>query len=120
MLGADINCDGVEEVLVVVVAGEAAGVFEAEDVFEGGAFELCVGHGGDVEEGRGGGFGVGAAFAGGGGELVVHERVPAVFVFGEDGLDHYFEKVGAGLDADNVEDATFGFGEESFNFGIRI
>ena len=44
MLGADVDGDGVEEVLVVVVAGEAAGLFEVEDVFEGGAFELRVVH----------------------------------------------------------------------------
>ena len=30
---ADVDCDGVQEVLVVVVAGEAADVFQAEDVF---------------------------------------------------------------------------------------
>ena len=38
VLGADINCDGVEEILVVVMAGEAVALLEAQDIFEGGAF----------------------------------------------------------------------------------
>ena len=44
VLGADVDGDGVEQVLVVVVSGEAAGLFEQEDVFERGAFELRVAH----------------------------------------------------------------------------
>lgn len=44
MFGADVDGDSVEEVLVVVVAREAAVLrLEAEDVFEGGAFEVGVG-----------------------------------------------------------------------------
>ena len=49
VLGADVDGDGVEEVLVVVVPREAAVLFEAQDVLEGGAFEFCVRHGGDVD-----------------------------------------------------------------------
>lgn len=53
MFGADVHRDGVEEVLIVVVTGDAAGLFETEDVFESGALEFGVGHGGDVDDGVG-------------------------------------------------------------------
>ena len=118
VLGADVDGDGVEEVLVVIVAGKAAGAFEFEDVFEGGAFEFRVGHRGDVDDGVG--FGVGAAFTGAGREFVADKSVPSVFVFHGDGLDHDFHEVGAGLDADYVEDAAFGFHEKGFYVRIRV
>ena len=44
VFGADVDCDGVEEVLVVVVAGETGGLLKTENVFEGGTFEFGVGH----------------------------------------------------------------------------
>lgn len=118
VLGADVDCDFVEDVLVVVVAGEVADPFEAEDVFERDAFEFGVGHGGDVDEGSR--FGVGASAAGGGGELVTDESGPAVFVFYGDGLDHDFHQIGAGLYTDDVENAAFRLHEKRLGFSIRI
>ncbi len=104
VLGADVDGDGVEEVLVVVVAREAAVLrLEAEDVFEGGAFEVGVGERGEVDERvfRVGGAGMGAR------EFIADEGFPAVFVFGRDGFDHDFEEISARLHADDVEDAAF-------------
>lgn len=37
-----------------------------------------------------------------------------------DGFDHDLHEVGAGLHADDVEDAAFGFGEEGFDFGFGV
>lgn len=118
VLGADVDGDFVEEVLVVIVAGEVAYLLEAENIFESGAFEFGVGKGGHVDDG--GGFGVGATAAGGGGEFVIDERRPAIFVFHCDGFDHDFHEIGAGLDTDDVEDAAFRFHEERLGFGIGI
>lgn len=61
VFGTDVNCDGVEKVLVVVVAGDAAGLLEAENVFKGGTLEFGVGHGGDVDDGVG--VGISTSFA---------------------------------------------------------
>ncbi|KAL8954442.1 MAG: hypothetical protein Q9193_007244, partial [Seirophora villosa] len=118
VLGADVDGDFVEEVLVVIVAGEVAYLLEAENVFESGAFEFGVGKGGHVDDR--GGFGVGATAARGGGEFVIDERRPAIFVFHGDGFDHDFHEIGAGLHTDDVEDAAFRFHEERLGFGIRI
>ena len=118
VLGADVDGDGVEEVLVVVVPGQSARLFELEDVFERGALQLRVAHRGDVDQRVG--FGVGAAFAAAGGELVSDEIVPAHVFFRVDRLDHDFHEVGAGLDADDVEDAALGFHEEGLHFGIGV
>ena len=63
VLGADVDCDRVEQVLVVVVFRQAAHALEGDDVLEAGAFELRVGHRGEVEE-RGGTVCVGTAGAG--------------------------------------------------------
>lgn len=119
MLGADVDGDGVEEVLVVVVAREAAVLgLKAENVFESGAFKVGVGERGEVDE-RVGVFGVGGAGVGAG-ELVADEGFPAVFIFGRDGFDHDFEEVGARLHADDVEDAAFGFREEGFSLSVGV
>ena len=118
VLGADVDGDVVEEVLVVVAAAEAAEPFKLDDVFEGGAFEFGVGHGGYVDDG--GGFRVGASPAGGGRELVVDKGGPSVFVFHGDRLDHDFHEIGARLDADYVQNAAFGFHEERLGFCVRI
>ena len=48
VLCADVDGDGVEEVLVVVVFCEAAHGFELDYVFEGCAFEVWVGHAAEV------------------------------------------------------------------------
>ncbi len=117
VLGADVDGDGVEEVLVVVVAREAAVLrLEAEDVFEGGAFEVGVGERGEVDERvfRVGGAGMGAR------EFIADEGFPAVFVFGRDGFDHDFEEISARLHADDVEDAAFGFGEEGYGLSVGV
>lgn len=42
VLGADIDGNFVENVLVVVVTSEMAGLLETKDIFQGGAFELGV------------------------------------------------------------------------------
>lgn len=118
MLGADVDGDLVEEVLVMVVAGEAAELFKVEDVFEGGAFEFGVGHGGDVDDG--GGFRVDASAAGGGGQLVVDEGGPAVFVFHSDGLHHDFHEVCSRLHANDVQYAAFGLHEEGLGFSVGV
>ena len=118
VFGADVDCDGVEEVLVVVVPGETAVLFEAEDVFEGGAFQFCVGHGGDVDQGVG--FGVCRVFMRGGGEFVADERIPAIFIFHGDWFDHDLHQIAARFNADYVQDAAFGLGEQSLNFGVGI
>ena len=118
VFGADVDRDFVEDVLVMVVAGEVAGLFEVEDVFEGGAFEFGVGHGGNVDEG--GGFRVGASAARGGRQFVVDERGPAVFVVHGDGFDHNFHEARSGLYADDVEDAAFRFHEQRLGFSIGI
>lgn len=44
MFGSDVNGDGVEKVLIIVVAREPACLFEAKNVFEGSALEFGVGH----------------------------------------------------------------------------
>ena len=67
-------------------------MLELEDVFEGGALELGVGEGGEVDEGIFGG--VGRAFALGGGsargELGGDDVGPAGFVVVSDRFDHNF------------------------------
>lgn len=119
VLGADVDGDGVEEVLVVVVAREAAVLrLEAEDVFEGGAFEVGVGERGEVDEWVGG-FRVSSAGVGAG-KLITDKGFPAVFVFRRDWFDHDFEEVGARLHADDVENAAFGFGEEGFGISVGV
>lgn len=118
MLGADVDGDFVEEVLVVVVTSEAADLLQPKDVFECGAFELGVGKGGEVDDGSG--FGVGASSARVGGEFIVHNIGPAIFVLNGDGFDHDFHEVGTRLDPNDVKDATFRLHEERFGFSVGI
>ena len=61
VLGPDIYCNFVKEILIVVMASKAAKLFKAENVFEGDAFELGIGHRGDIDEGVG--FRVSAPFS---------------------------------------------------------
>ena len=60
MFCAYVNCDSIEQILVVVVAGETAILLEVEDVLKSGALKLCIAHGGNVSDGTG--FCVSAAF----------------------------------------------------------
>lgn len=122
MLGADINSDGVEEILVVVMSRKTTEAFQLEDVFESGAFELGVGEGGEVDEGVFGRIG-GALAVGGSGawrQFGGDDLGPAGFILVGDGLDHDLHEVAAGLHTDDVEDAAFGFGEEGFDFGFGV
>lgn len=57
----DVNRDGVEKVLVVVVPCYTIASLKPEYVFEGSALELGVGHCCDIDERIS--FGVGAAFS---------------------------------------------------------
>lgn len=122
VLGADIDCDGIEQVLVVIMPCKTAEVFKLEYIFKSGAFEFGVGERSEVDKGV---FrGVGGAFTdgggGAGGEFCCDDVGPAGFVVGGDGLDHDFHEGGAGLNADDVEDASFGFGEEGFDCGVGV
>lgn len=122
MLGADINSDGVEEILVVVMSRKTTEAFQLEDVFESGALELGVGEGGEVDEGVFGRIG-GALAVGGSGawrQFGGDDLGPAGFILVGDGLDHDLHEVAAGLHTDDVEDAAFGFGEEGFDFGFGV
>lgn len=118
VLRTDVDGEFVEKVLVVVVPRKVSNALKPENVFERGAFELRVGEGGHVDDG--GGFGVGATAAGGGGEFVVDKGRPAVFIFNGDGFNHDFHEVRARLDTDDVEDAAFRFHEERLGFSIGI
>ena len=100
MFGPDVYRDGVEEVLIVVVTGDAAGLFETEDVFESGPLEFRIGHGGDVDDGIG--VRVSASFATSGGELLTNQVFPPVLVFHGDWFDHNFHEVGSRLNSDNI------------------
>ena len=118
VLGADVDSDGVEEILVVVMPSEAADLFKAKYVLEGGAFEFRVRHRGQVHHGVC--FGVGTLPAAAGGELVTDEDLPAVFILHRDGLDHDVHQVAASLDTNYVQDAPFGLHEERLHISIRI
>lgn len=122
MLSANIDGNGVEEILVMVMSRKTAEAFELEDVFKGGAFELGVGEGGEVDEGVFGG--VGGAFALGGGgagrEFGRDDLGPARFVVVGNGLDHDFHEVGAGLHADDIKDTAFRFSKKGFDFGFGV
>lgn len=61
VFGTDVNSDGVEKVLVVIVTCYTIASLKLEYVFEGCALEFGVGHCCDIDEGIG--FGVGAAFS---------------------------------------------------------
>lgn len=61
VFGTNVNCDGVEKVLVVVVTCYTIASLKLEYVFEGCALEFGVGHRCDVDEGIR--FGVGATFS---------------------------------------------------------
>lgn len=93
MFGTDVNCDGIEEILIVVVAGDAAGLLEAEDVFESGALQFGVGHGCNVDDGVG--IRVSTSFAATGGELLPNEVFPPVLVLHGNRFDHDLHEVGS-------------------------
>ena len=118
VLGADVDGDFVEEVLVVVVPSETANVLKPQNVLERGTFELSVGKGGEIDDGSG--FRVGASSPRVGGELIVHNCSPAVFIFHGDGFHHDLHEIGTRLDPDDVEDATFRLHEKRFTFGVGI
>lgn len=60
MFGAYVDCDSIQQILVVVVAGETAILLEVEDVLESGALELGITHRDNVRDGTG--FRVSATF----------------------------------------------------------
>lgn len=118
MFGADVYRDGVEEVLIVVVAGDAASLFETEDVFESGALEFRVGHGGDVDDGVR--VRVSTPFAATGRELLTNEVFPSVLVFHGDWFDHDFHQVGSRLNPNDEKDTTLSLRKEGFHLSLRI
>ena len=128
VLGADVDRDRVEQVLVVVVPGHAPGRFELDEVLERGPLELGVGEAGEVGEGGGGGVDGGVvavcpappAAVAGNEELFAQQRRPLFFVFGRDGPDHDLHQIRAGLDADDVQDAAFRLHEKSFQGGFGV
>lgn len=122
VLGPDVERDFVQKVLVLVRPGDAPCAFESEDVFEGGAFELSVTECCDVEKGGPVSvrvrtlLGVSPLLC----ELVVDEGRPLVFVVGGDGANHYVKQVGAGLYANDIQDAALRLHEERFHCRVWV
>ena len=53
MFGAYVNCNGIEQILVVIVASETATLLEVEDVLKSSALQLCIAHRSNVSNGAG-------------------------------------------------------------------
>ena len=118
VFGPDIDRDRVQEVLVMVVAAQTAGLLQTKDILQGGPFKLGIGHGGNIGEGIG--FGVCAPLTIVGRELISDECIPSIFIFYRDGFDHDLHEICTRLNPNDVQNASLRLGEKCSELSIGV
>lgn len=118
VFGPDVNSDGIQEILVVVVPSDLAVLLEKKDILKSGALELRVAHRSDVDQGAG--FTVGTSSRIIRVQLLSYQHLPPLFIFVARRLDHDIHQVGTGLDSDDVENAPLSFHKQCLHLRFWI